>query len=108
MKDVPGSLVPTTKDKWLGILLRSEQSAEVKLAGYVLYKTAKWNKKYHITMTNCSLYTISLILKTNSEEAGLRVQELIDSGWLWDTGIRTGARHAYALTVSVEPQRLKK
>jgi len=107
MRDVPGNLIPTPKDKWLGLLLRSEQSAEVKLAGYVMYKTARYNKKNFVTMTNCSLYTISLVLKCNSEEAEKYVQELLDAGWLWDTGIKVGARYAYALTVSVEPQRLK-
>lgn len=108
MKDIPGNLIPTSKDKWLSLLLRSEQSAEVKLAGYIMQKTARYNKKTMTTMTNCSLYTISLILKTNSDEAGQYVQELLDSGWLWDTGVKVGARFAYALTVSVEPARLKK
>lgn len=108
MRDIPGNLMPTKKDQWLNLLLRSEQSAEVKLAGYVMYKTARWNKKYFATLTNCSLYTISLILKTNSEEAAVYVQELLDAGWLWDTGTKVGARYLYALTVSVEPARMKR
>lgn len=108
MRELPGNLIPTKKNEWLSLLLRSEQSAEVKLAGYVMFKTAKWNKKYFATMTNCSLYTVSLILKTNSEEAAERVQELLDAGWLWDTGIKVGARYAYALTVNVEPEQMKK
>lgn len=108
MRDLPGNLIPTRKDEWLNLLLRSEQPPEVKLAGYVLYKTARWNKKNAVTMTDCSVYTISLILKTNSEEAQQYVDELLDAGWLWDTGIKVGARFAYALTVSVEPARLKK
>lgn len=108
MRDIPGNLVPTSKDKWLSLLLRSEQSPEVKLAGYVMFKTAKYNKKYETAMTNCSLYTISLVLKSNSDEAEKLVQELLDAGWLWDTGIKLGARFAYALTVNVEPARLKK
>lgn len=108
MKDVPGNLIPTSKDKWLSLLLRSEQSAEVKLAGYVIYKTAKYNKHHMMTMTNCSLYTISLVLKTNSEEAGAFMDELLNSGWLWDTGIKTGARFAHALTVNVEPAHMKR
>lgn len=108
MRDVPGNLIPTRKEEWLSLLLRSEQSAEVKLAGYVMYKTAKWNKKNMLTLTNCSLYTVSLVLKTNSEEAGEYVQELLDAGWLWDTGLKVGARFLYALTVNVEPQRMKR
>lgn len=108
MRDIPGNLVPTKKDKWLSLLLRSEHSAEVKLAGYVMYKTARWNKKYYATLTNCSLYTISLVLKTNSDEAAESVQELIDNGWLWDTGTKVGARYIYALTVNVEPARMKR
>lgn len=108
MRDLPGNLIATRKDEWLSLLLRSEQPPEVKLAGYVMFKTAKWNKKNFVTMTNCSLYTVSLVLKTNSEEAQRSVQELLDAGWLWDTGIKTGARFAYALTVNVEPARLKK
>lgn len=108
MRELPGNLIPTKKNEWLSLLLRSEQSAEVKLAGYVMFKTAKWNKKNFATMTNCSLYTVSLILKTNSEEAAERVQELLDAGWLWDTGIKVGARYAYALTVNVEPEQMKK
>ena len=108
MKDLPGNLIPTPKDKWLSLLLRSEQSAEVKLAGYVMYRTAKYNKYHMMTMTNCSLYTVSLVLKTNSDEAADVVRELLDAGWLWDTGIKTGARFAYALTVNVEPARMKK
>lgn len=108
MKDLPGNLIPTRKDEWLGLLLRSEQSAEMKLAGYVMFKTSKYNKLHGITMTNCSLYTVSLILKCNSEEVEKYVQELIDAGWLWDTGIKVGARFAHALTVNVEPARLKK
>lgn len=108
MRDVPGNLIPTRKNEWLNLLLRSENSADVKLAGYVLYKTSRFNKKHLMTLTDCSLYTISLILKTNSEEAAERVQVLLDNGWLWDTGIKVGARYAYALTVNVEPQRLKR
>lgn len=108
MRDVPGNLIPTRKDKWLSLLLRSEQSAEVKLAGYILYKTAIFNKKHVMTMTNCSNYTVSVVLKTNSEEAEACIKELIDAGWLWDTGLKAGARFAYTLTVNVEPQRMKR
>lgn len=108
MKELPGSLIPTKKDEWLNLLLRSEQPADVKLAGYVMFRTAKWSKKHFVTMTNCSLYTISLVLKTNSDEAAEKVQELLNTGWLWDTGIKVGARYAYALTVNVQPEQMKK
>ena len=108
MKELPGNLIPTRKEEWLSLLLRSEQPADVKLAGYVMFKTARWNKKHFITMTNCSLYTVSLILKTNSDEAEAKIQELLDAGWLWDTGIKVGARYAYALTVNVDPEQMKK
>lgn len=108
MRDIPGNLIPTRKDEWLNLLLRSENPADVKLAGYVLHRTARFNKKHLVTLTNCSLYTVSLVLKVNSDEAADRVQVLLDGGWLWDTGIKVGARYAYALTVNVEPQKLKR
>lgn len=108
MRDIPGNLIPTKKDKWLNLLLRSENSTDVKLAGYVLSKTARFNKKHLVTLTDCSLYNISLVLKMNSEEAAERVQVLLDQGWMWDTGIKVGARYAYVLTVNVEPERLKR
>lgn len=107
MIDLPGNLIPCKKNEWLDLVLRSEQPHDVKLAGYVLYRTAKYNKKHQITMTDCSAYTVSLILKTNSNEAKERIDSLINNGWLWDTGIKIGARYAHALTINVEPQRMK-
>lgn len=109
MKDMPGYLVPVkNQTKWLDLVYNSDLEPMHKLTATVLSKTTLWNKQERLYMTNCSPYTVSRILKTSIPEAKVYMQDLLDYGWLWDTGKPRGARQVYITCVNVKPKEIYK
>lgn len=109
MRDIPGNLEPVYRHvKWLDLVYRSDLSPMHKLTASVLARTAIYNKKIQLSMTNCSPYTVSRILNTSISEAQSHMQDLLDRGWLWDTGRPKGARQVYVLCVNLAPKELRK
>lgn len=109
MKEMPGYLEPVYQQtKWLDMVYRSDLSPMHKLTATVLSRTAIYQKKKQLSMTNCSPYTVSRILKTSIDEAKKYMHDLLDYGWLWDTGRPIGARQVYVTCVNVAPQEIRK
>lgn len=109
MRDMPGYLQPVYRQvKWLDMIYRSDLSPMHKLTATVLSKTTSYHKKQQLAMTNCSPYTVSRILNTSVDEAKQYMGDLLDLGWLWDTGRPAGARQVYVTCVNLKPKELRK
>lgn len=103
-EDVPGHLEIVDKPKrWMDYLLASNLSAEHKLCGIVIAQTCSYNRIKELSLSAISNYTISRILKMNSDQVQSLVDDLISLGYLLDTNERMGARKIFTLTFSVEP-----
>lgn len=109
MREMPGYLEPVYRQtKWLDMIYRSDLDPMHKLTATVLSKTAIYNRKKQLSLTNCSPYTVSRVLNTSIDEAKLYMQELQDYGWLWDTGQPIGARQVYVTCINLKPTELRK
>lgn len=109
MREMPGYLQPIYRRvKWLDLIYRSDLSAMHKLTATVLSKTTSYNRKKQLSMTNCSPYTVSRILNTSVDEARQYMNDLLELGWLWDTGRPAGARQVYVICVNLKPKELRK
>jgi hypothetical protein len=101
---LPGHLHSVSSPaKWLGYLLKSDLSAEHKLCGVVVSRMCSYNRNRQLFLSAISNYTISRIVKMNSEQVQSLLDDLIRLGWLHDTGLNTGAKKIYGLTFSLIP-----
>lgn len=109
MRDMPGYLEPVRgRTEWLDLIYRSDLTPEHKLTATVLSKTMIYNKKEQLFMTNISPYTVSRVLNVSILEAKVWIDDLLDYGWLWDTGTSVGARTFYILCINLNPKELRK
>ena len=109
MKDMPGYLQPVwSRTKWLDLIYRSDLTSEHKLTATILSKTIIYNKKEKLYMTNTSPYTVSRILNVSIPEAKVWIDDLVNLGWLWDTGTSSGARTFYIACINLKPKELRK
>ena len=109
MRDMPGYLEPVrSRTKWLDLIYRSDLTPEHKLTATILSKTMIFNKKERLSMTNISPYTVSRILNVSIPEAQTWIDDLLNYGWLWDTGSSAGARNFYILCINLKPKELRK
>lgn len=105
MKEVSGALQPIYQtNKWLDLLFKSDLTPTHKLAGVVIARTCTYYKQKQLQLSDISYYSISRIVKLPSEDVKKVVDDLIELGWLFDTGVQNGARHVYALTFSLQPR----
>lgn len=109
MRDMPGYFEPVrSRTDWLDLVYRSDLTPEHKLTATILSKTLIYNKKERLLMTNISPYTVSRILNVSIPEASKYIDELVDYGWLWDTGRSSGARTFYVPCINLKPKELRK
>lgn len=104
MKDMPGHLEPVyQKTKWIDLVLKSDLPYQHKVVAMVLFQTATYNRQHRLTLSVVSNYTISRYIKTNSEEAEKIRDDLESLGWIFNTGLKHGAKFVHALTFSLVP-----
>ena len=109
MRDMPGYLEPVrNRTKWLDLVYRSDLAPEHKLVATILSSALIYHKKERVFMTNLSPYSVSRILKVSIPEAKEWIDELVDYGWLWDTGKSAGARTFYVPCINLKPKELRK
>ncbi len=108
MKSPPGWLQPIyQQNHWLDLVLKSDLSPNHKLVAVVVSRTCSYNKYRKLSLSNVSPYSISRIIHTNQEEVEAYLDDLIELGWLFDTGYREGARRIYTTTFSLIPGKLR-
>lgn len=109
MRDLPGYLERIKSvTSWLDLIYRSDLSPEHKLTATIISRAMIYNKKEMMYMTNISPYTVSRILHVSIPEAKAWIDDLVDYGWLWDTGKSQGARTHYILCINLKPKELRK
>lgn len=102
--ELPGGLQAIYRESvWLDYLFKSRLSAEHKLIGVVISRSAVYNSKKALQLTLISKYSISRIVNLNQDEVQSHIDDLIRLGYLYDTGQRAGAKMIFALTFSLIP-----
>lgn len=102
--DLPGHLESIAQPgRWLDLLFKANLSAEHKLIGVVISRTAVYNRKKQLQICLISKYSITRLVNLNQDEVQDRIDDLIRLGYLHDTGKRAGAKMIFALTFSLIP-----
>ncbi len=103
-QDLPGHLKAiTNSDVWLDYIFKSRLSSDHKLVAVVVMRTCVYNRQKAIQQSLLSNYTISRIVQKNSEQVQSILDNLVELGWLYDTGYRAGAKKIFVLTFSKIP-----
>lgn len=109
MYDRPGFLQPVYRtNDWLDLVLKSDLDMTTKVVAVVVARSAQYNTKAQLQLTNISDYSIGRIIKANKSEVQEKLDILFENGWLHDTGVARGARKVYALTFSLLPNEMRK
>ena len=104
MRELPGHLQPVyQKTKWLDLVMKSDLPDKHKLVAMVLYQSTTYNRQHQLALSIVSNYSISRYIKTNSEEAERIRDDLESLGWIFNTGLKYGAKFVHALTFSLVP-----
>ena len=104
MKQPPGYQQPVySQNEWLSLVFKTDLTPLHKLVATVISRTCVYSRKYSMQVSDISHFTISRVIKTNQPEVAAVVEDLINLGWLHDTGLKSGARFMYALTFSLIP-----
>ena len=106
--EMPGYLQPILQqNKWMDLLMKSDLSSDHKIVGLAISRTSSYNRQKKLSLCSISPYSISRIIKTNSKEVEPYLDDLIENGWLWDTGTRLGAKRVYAMTFNLLPRKIR-
>lgn len=104
MKQPPGYLQPVySANEWLSLIYKTDLTPLQKLVATVISRTCNYSTRCVMQLSDISYYSISRIIKANSEEVKVIIDELLALGWLHDTGLTSGARKKYGLTFSLIP-----
>lgn len=103
-EDIPGYLeIVDSPARWLDYLFASNVSANHKLCGAVIARTCSYDRQKRLSLSLISNYSISRIVKMNSSEVQVLLDDLQRLGYLYDTKNNAGAKKIFALTFSIKP-----
>lgn len=104
MLERPGYLQPVySAAEWMSLIHKSDLSELTKNVASVVRETCSYQSKHQMQLSSISDYSISRVIKKSKDEARAELDLLFENGWLWDTGMGTGAKKVYGLTFSLIP-----
>lgn len=104
MIELPGHIEPVYRvGTYLDLLYKSRLSSDHKLVGTVVARTCSYNKRDKAQLSAISNYAIGRILNLGPESVERVLADLVNYGWLYDSGRRIGARKVFVLTFSLIP-----
>lgn len=104
MSEIPGHLqVIYSLNTYFDLLYASELSADHKLVATVVARTCSYDRKNQMQVSAVTNYAISRVINKSQDTVQKLLEDLVEYGWLFDTGKRIGARKVFTLTFSLIP-----
>jgi hypothetical protein len=102
--DLPGHLkIIYSTTQYLDLLYKSKLNSDHKLVGTLVARTCSYDKNNQLQLSAITNYSIGRLINRGPEKVQQLLDDLVEYGWLFDTGRRIGARKIFALTFSLIP-----